>query len=63
MKVPSDFYTADPTSTKDIKPISEEHRVAWEKHFDQTLKKMGKLQIRNAKSFQKAKAFWNFQAS
>ena len=63
VKVPSDFYTADRTSTKDIKPIPEEHRVAWENHFDQTLKKMGKLQIRKAKSFLKAKAFWNSLAS
>ena len=63
VKAPSDFYTADHTSTKDVKPIPEEHRGAWENHFDQMLKQKGKLRIRNAKSFQKTKAFWNFQAS
>ena len=63
VKVPSDFYTADHTSTKDVKPIPEEHREAWENHFDKILKQKGKLQIRCAKGFQKAKAFWNSKVS
>ena len=63
VKVPSDFYTADHTSTKDVKPIPEEHREAWENHFDKILKQKGKLQIRCAKGFQKAKAFWDSKVS
>lgn len=46
--------------TKDVKPVPEEHRGAWENHFDKILKQKGKLQIRKSKGFQKAKAFWDF---
>ena len=53
VKVPSDFYTADHTSTKDVKPIPEGHTGTWKNHFDQTLKQKGKLQIRKPKAFQK----------
>ena len=63
VKVPSDFYTADHTSTKDVKPIPEEHREAWENHFDKILKQKGKLRIRCAEGFQKAKAFWDSKVS
>ena len=63
VKVPSDFYTADHSSTKDVKPIPEEHRGAWENHFEKVLKQRGKLHITKPKGYQKVKAFWDFQAS
>ena len=63
IKVPSDFYTADRTCTKDVKPIPEQHTGTWENHFNKMLKQKGKLQVRYAKGFQKAKAFWDFKAS
>ena len=63
VKVPSEFYTADKTSTKDVKLIPQEHRGDWANYFDQTLKEKGKLPIRKPKGFQNIKAFWDFQAS
>ena len=52
VKVPGEFYTADHISTKDVKPIPEEHRRAWENHFDKVSKQKGKLQIKKAEGFQ-----------
>ena len=63
VKVPSDFYIADHASTEDVKLIPEEHRGTWKNHYDKTLRQKGKLQIRKATGFEKAKAFWNYQAS
>ena len=33
VKVPKDFYEADPTSTKDIKPIQRNQGETWNKHY------------------------------
>ena len=63
VKVPRDFHAADPTSTKDVKPIPEEHRRAWRTHYALSLRQKEKLKVKKANGFQKAKAFWNFQAS
>ena len=63
VKVPSDYHAADPTSTKDVKPIPEEHRREWRKYYDRSLRQKGELQVRKAHGYQKAKAFWNSQAS
>ena len=63
VKVPRNFHAADPTSTKDIKPIPEEHRSTWRTHYAQSLRQKGKLKIKKPKEFQKVKAFWNFQTS
>ena len=63
VKVPRNFHAADPTSTRDIKPIPLEYRRAWRTHYDQSLRQKEKLEIEKAISFKKAKAFWNFQTS
>ena len=63
VRVPRDFHAADPTSTKDIKPIPEEHRRSWRAHYVQSLSQKEELKIKKVKDFEKIKAFWNLQAS
>lgn len=39
VKVSKGFYEADPTSTKDIKPIQKKLRETWDNHYQQNLRK------------------------
>ena len=49
VKVPKGFYEADPTSTKDIKPIQRKQGETWDNHYQQNLRQKRKLKVRKAK--------------